>query len=240
MKEIELHAGHWKSENSGAVGILNEVRENRRVTKRVYEILQKAKVPSTYFEDNVSTNQRDNINRLKAHHNADRNGLIVSIHFNASGAKTSRAVGTEVLYLNQKVLAERMSKAISDATGGGLLNRGAKYRDNIGVLVGTYEPAILIEVCFVNSTTDAAIYNRDFEKICQAIAQELASAIGYTIKKEVVQVATKANEPSEWAKEAVKWATVNKISDGTRPKDAITREEVLTLLHRFYKYTKGV
>lgn len=51
---------------------------------------------------------------------------------------------------------------------------------------------------------------------------------------------TKSNEPSEWAKEAIKWAVVNKISDGTRPKDTITREEVLTLLHRFYKYTKGV
>lgn len=180
-RELEIHAGHWRAENSGANGILNEVRENRRTAKRVFEILQKAKVPSTYFEDNSSTNQRDNINTIIKHHNADRDGLIVSFHFNASGAKTDKPIGTEVLYTTQKSLATELSQSISDATGGGLLNRGAKYRDNLGVLSRTYEPAVLIEVCFVNSSVDAAIYNRDFEKICQAIAKVLAKSIGYKL-----------------------------------------------------------
>lgn len=184
-KKIEIHAGHWEALNSGAVGILNEVTENRRVGRHVYEILKASGAPVTYYEDNSSTNQRDNINHLVKHHNADKGGLIVSFHFNSSGATTDKAIGTEVLYSTQKALAEKVSKAISDATGGGLLNRGAKYRDNLGVLTKTIEPAILPEICFVNSTVDAAIYRRDFEKICYAVAAVLAEELGHTLKQPV-------------------------------------------------------
>ena len=179
--EIEIHAGHWKATNSGASGILNETTENRRVAKKIFEILKGSNVPCTYFEDNTSTKQSDNINTLIKHHNADRNGLIVSVHFNSSGATTNRAIGTEVLYYNQQELATKISKAISDVTGGGLLNRGAIKRTDLGVLARTYEPAIIIEICFVNSTVDAAIYRRDFDKICLAIAKELAAHIGKSI-----------------------------------------------------------
>jgi len=47
------------------------------------------------------------------------------------------------------------------------------------------------------------------------------------------------NPPSNiapWAEEAWKWATENKITDGTRPTDNITRQETMTLLHRLYKF----
>lgn len=179
-REIEIHPGHWKNTGSGADGILNEVTEARKVAKRVYEILRSWKVPATYFEDNTSTNQTQNINTLVKEHNKDKDGLIVSVHFNASGGTQNRGIGTEVLYYDQKNLAAKIAKAISDATGGGLLNRGAKKRTDLGVLASTYEPAILVEVCFVNSTVDAAIYRRDFEKICRAIANELAAYLGKT------------------------------------------------------------
>lgn len=180
VKEIEIHPGHWKNTGSGTNGILNEVTEARKVAKRVYKILRSWKVPVTYFEDNTSTNQTQNINTLVNEHNKDKDGLIVSIHFNSSGATTNRPIGTEVLYYDQKTLAEKIAKAISNATGGELLDRGAKQRKDLGVLARTYEPAILIEVCFVNSTVDAAIYRRDFEKICMAIAKELAAYLGKT------------------------------------------------------------
>lgn len=41
------------------------------------------------------------------------------------------------------------------------------------------------------------------------------------------------NTPSTWAKEAWEWAKKEKITDGTRPKENITREEVITMLYRF-------
>lgn len=52
------------------------------------------------------------------------------------------------------------------------------------------------------------------------------------VKKEV---ATMSQEVSEWAKEAQQWAKEKGVSDGTRPKDPVTREEVWTMLYNFHK-----
>src|SRR5690606_29993348 len=48
---------------------------------------------------------------------------------------------------------------------------------------------------------------------------------------------TMANEntPSSWAKEAWEWAKKEGITDGTRPKDTMTREEMVTMLYRYHK-----
>ncbi len=53
-----------------------------------------------------------------------------------------------------------------------------------------------------------------------------AQMFGIENKKGVVIGMAKTNEPSAWAKEAWQWAKDNKILDGTRPKDNITREEL--------------
>ena len=49
----------------------------------------------------------------------------------------------------------------------------------------------------------------------------------------------KALKTDEWANESHKWVLENKISDGTYPKLWVTRQEVWTMLKRFYdKYIK--
>lgn len=46
------------------------------------------------------------------------------------------------------------------------------------------------------------------------------------------------NTASAWAQEAWEWAVKNKITDGTRPKDNATREEIITILYRFKEVIK--
>lgn len=46
----------------------------------------------------------------------------------------------------------------------------------------------------------------------------------------------KADKPSSWAIEAWDWAIKEGITDGKRPKDTTTREEIITMLYRY----KGV
>lgn len=41
------------------------------------------------------------------------------------------------------------------------------------------------------------------------------------------------DKPSDWAKEAWEWASALGITDGSAPKGAITREQTVTMLHRF-------
>lgn len=175
---ITISPGHW-TVGTGARDIIDEVTEARKVAKRVTEILRKAGIQTNYIEDNVSKNQKQNLTYIVTQHNKTSRQLDVSVHFNASSGRQIKGIGTEVLYYDKKDLATKVSKAISNASG--LIDRGAKQRKELAFLANTNKPAILLEICFVNSTVDTAIYNRDFEKICQAIAKELALAVGKTI-----------------------------------------------------------
>lgn len=51
------------------------------------------------------------------------------------------------------------------------------------------------------------------------------------IQREIDKLVQK-DEVSPWAKEAWKWVKEKGISDGTRPKDLATREEIWTMLYR--------
>ena len=50
-----------------------------------------------------------------------------------------------------------------------------------------------------------------------------------------VDKVTDKNTPSSWAKDAWEWAKKEGITDGTRPKDTLTREEMVTMLDRYHK-----
>lgn len=55
--------------------------------------------------------------------------------------------------------------------------------------------------------------------------------INQLVKKSKVDE-IKDNSVSNWAKEAQSFVKENKISDGSRPKDNVTREEVWVMLNR--------
>lgn len=184
-KKLEFHVGHY-GDGTGARGIIDEVQYARKFIKRIYDNCVANGVPATFYEDKTSKNQKQNINNLVAHHNQDRNGFIVSGHLNASGSVTDFGIGAEVLYYDQATVAKKVVDAICNACG--MKNRGAKKRTDLGVLVSTFEPAILIEFGFVNSKKDVELLDKHFDAICQAVAEVLAEHIGYTIKKEVVNV----------------------------------------------------
>ena len=65
-----------------------------------------------------------------------------------------------------------------------------------------------------------------WEKFKQDVQKELSG--GGT-------VAEAKNQPSAWAKDAWDWAKKENITDGTNPKGAVTREQVVTMLYRYHK-----
>lgn len=242
---ITISAGHW-GKGTGAHGLIDEGTENIKVAKGVTAILRAAGIVTNYIQDTKSKRQNDNVNYLIAEHNRTKREIDVQIHFNSSVGTHSKGIGVEILIYDEKhrVTAQKIVDAIAKASG--LKNRGVKIRKDLGFLKRTNKPAFLIEVCFVNDSVDVALYRRDFGNICQAIASELAKAVGKTLKpsttpvedkKEDVQVVTydKNAKPSEWAKDAVEWAKGNKVSDGTYLKRPATREEVLTMMYNASK-----
>jgi N-acetylmuramoyl-L-alanine amidase len=168
MTKIVISSGHGQKVR-GASGILDEVDEARRVVESVADILRNQDVDVKTFHDDNSDSQDENLGAIVDFHNACDRELDVSVHFNAY-QDTDQAMGTEVLYVSDDALANKVADAIASC---GFVNRGAKHRDDLYFLNNTEQPAILIEVCFVDSTADAELYREQFTSICRAIANAL-------------------------------------------------------------------
>ncbi|MBK3495311.1 N-acetylmuramoyl-L-alanine amidase [Viridibacillus sp. YIM B01967] len=192
VKKFVISSGH-ALKVCGAKGILEEVNEARKVTNCVYEILtEQYNGEGHKFHDDTSTTQNQNLNTIVKYHNSKIRDLDISVHFNAA-SKTSDPRGAECLYYDAKVLSAKVSAEIASVSG--LKDRGPKERKELYFLNSTNQTAILIEVCFVDSTADTEIYNEKFEAICQGIAVVVASELGYK-KKEVTAVSKPVNKPS--------------------------------------------
>jgi N-acetylmuramoyl-L-alanine amidase len=168
FNSICISSGHGKHVR-GASGVLDEVDEARKVVDRVAALLGARGVTITKFHDDTSTSQDENLHRIVEYHNTQERELDVSVHFNAY-EQTAAPRGTEVLYVSEDALAGQLSAAIASDW---FIDRGAKYNNDLYFLNNTTMPAVLLEVCFVDSTADAEIYRRKFEAICEAIATVL-------------------------------------------------------------------
>jgi len=173
--KIVISAGHGKYVQ-GASGPspwgLNEVDEARRVVIHTAELMRASGVDTLTFFDDVSRTQNENLKRIVDYHNAQgSHDLDVSVHFNAN-VTTSTPMGSECLYITQQDLSSKVAAALAAALE--LPNRGPKYRDGLYFLNNTREPAILIEVCFVDSSADAEHYRTNFEAACRAIATTIS------------------------------------------------------------------
>lgn len=173
---IVISSGHGKY-ISGAVGPspwgLHEHTEAVKVVNQTAIELRKLGAGVVTYEDTVSHSQDENLDRICDFHNNQMRDIDVSVHFNSTDPQPTGPVGCEVFYTSStgNTIATAVVNAICTASG--LRNRGAK-KGNLYFLNNTTEPAVLIEVCFVNSKADIDIYHAKFGTICSAIAAALA------------------------------------------------------------------
>lgn len=157
----------------------------------------------------------------------------ISFHHNALAGKWGTHTGVETfIYTTPKADSEKFAHAIHNAlvAGYGLRDRGVK-KQNLAIVRDIKCAAILVEGGFMDSTIDIKVL-RDKAKLENAgrlIAYAVARYLG--LKKKVVK---DKETVADWAKDAYKWVVDNGISDGTRPQQFITRQEVWTMLHRLH------
>lgn len=179
--QVNISSGH-SINCQGASGYVNEVTEARKVVDRVTEMLKSCnKAVYKYHDTSASSNQ--NLANIVNFHNKYKDGIDVSVHFNAHKT-TDAPMGVEVCYYDRADVASSVSSAIAQA--GGFKNRGAKQRKELYFLRNTIKPAILIEVCFCDSKADVDLYHKNFEAICAAIVKALTGAC-----------VTQANKPQQ-------------------------------------------
>ncbi|MGX5768811.1 N-acetylmuramoyl-L-alanine amidase [Bacillus cereus] len=116
--------------------------------------------------DEVGRTQAQNLNNIVANCNSHAVDLVISYHLNASDGNGH---GVEVLYFDQKDLAEKVSAQLAKDIG--WRDRGPKQRTDLAVLRGTKAPAILIELGFIDNDDDMAKWNVD--KIANSIVYAL-------------------------------------------------------------------
>lgn len=174
--KIVISSGHGKK-ISGAVGPspwgIHEHTEAVKVVNEAAAVMRSMGVDVVTYEDTVSDDQSENLDRICDFHNDQGNhDLDVSVHFNSTSPQPSGPVGCEVFYKSSagKTVAKRTVDKICTASG--LKNRGPKT-ENFSFLNNTNEVAVLVEICFVNSKADCDIYRDRFSEICVALAEGL-------------------------------------------------------------------
>lgn len=103
--------------------------------------------------------------------------LFISIHRN-SFPSDNTAFGVESLVYDLSGLKLEIAESINQQLETiGFRNLGVKARPNLVVLRRTQMPAVLVEVGFINSDTDNALFDANFDAIALAIADGILDVL---------------------------------------------------------------
>ena len=172
MGIYNIHAGHGLSggQGCGAVGILDESLESRRVKNLIYKYLLENghTVYDCTYEGNADANTiLKNIVKMCNEHNVD---LDISIHLNSGRndyAGDSSTGGVEVYGYNNDTAAIGSLICQNISSKLNIRNRGFKINKDLYVLKNTKSNAILIECCFIDDADDVKRWNA--KKCAEAI-----------------------------------------------------------------------
>lgn len=147
---IGINCGHTVSGTvgCGAVGYIDESVEVRKVGNILMTLLAEEGYDVVSCTNDYANSTNDNLSKIVNMANAQPLDLFVSIHFNSGGGK-----GCEVFTYGGKKL-EAAQRICDNMEKLGFVNRGIKDGSNLYVVRKSNAPAMLVEVCFVDTNTD--------------------------------------------------------------------------------------
>lgn len=174
-KNIYLSAGHsGKGEKGAAANGYDERTEAMRIVDYIKESrhmysFYKFPEPEMKLKDRVQ-----DANRFCG----VASGVAVEIHFNAGGGNGCEAVISNMGGYISKSVALDLSRLVSRVLK--IKNRGVKTEgrtghDKLAFVSDTICPAVILEICFIDSEEDMRQYNTKFERLCNELAIYFAS-----------------------------------------------------------------
>lgn len=176
---VNVHAGHNPAGRiaCGAVGLLDESKENRLVKNELIKYLKQGGVTVYDCTEDNGTSQNDVLKKIVAKCNAHTVDWDFSLHlnsgrndYNGDGKQAGAEIHINADNKGKRAVAQRIldhMKAIGFNT-----SRGIKIRNDLYVLNHTTAPAILIEICFVDDRDDYNQYTKvGYKAVAKAIAE---------------------------------------------------------------------
>lgn len=197
--KFNVHAGHTLSgtPGSGAVGLVNESTEVRKIKNEVISLLRKEGHVVHDCTNDRASSMNENLKNIVAAANKNKVELDVSIHLNAGvndNKGDGKSTGVEVLiYLDNSKAKNEAQRICNEIASLGFRNRGVKVRSGLYVLKNTNSPALLIECFFVDDKDDVNLYHKvGVSAIAKAIVQGILNK-----KVGVIVEPIKAASPSK-------------------------------------------
>lgn len=174
MPLVVLDAGHG-GVNPGAVYNGRQEKDDAlNLTLAVGNILERNGVDVYYTR---TTDIYESPAQKAMEGNAAGGDYFVSIHRNSS-PYPNQYTGIESLVYNRYSEAARLAYNINaQLEQVGFENQGVNERQNLVVLNRTQMPAVLVEVGFINTDADNALFDSKFDEIAQAIADGILQTV---------------------------------------------------------------
>lgn len=188
IKKVNVHGGHNPSNKiaCGAVGLLDESKEDRKIAKAIIKYLKKAGVTTYNCTVNNGTGQIDVLKKICAKCNQNGVDFDVSIHLNSgrNDIKGDKKLGGFEVWATafSGIKKEVAQRAVFNMKKLGFTSHGDPYKRTMELyyLKHTKAKALLFEICFVDDKDDYLLYKTVG---ADAIGKALAEAItGKSIK----------------------------------------------------------
>ena len=176
--KVNVHGGHNRHV-PGIISYLDEVTEDRKISKEVQRLLKIN--GSTVYDctDDSARTQSGNLNNIVKKCNKHNVDLNMSMHLNGCKKvkKDGKTKGVEVWVQNMHSKAVPYARRIcSELERLGFTNRGVKgcaeNNRSLAVIRRTKAPALLVEVCFADDEDDILLYKKlGYKLISSAIVK---------------------------------------------------------------------
>ena len=172
--KVALDAGHGGSDPGAVYNGRQEKDDTLDLTLAVGDILKKNGVDVFYTRN---TDEYETPFKKATDANNSGADLFISIHRNSSETPNQYS-GVESLVFNDTGLKAEVARNINNQLEDvGFKNLGVDVRKNLVVLKRTKMPAVLVEAGFINNDKDNYLFDQEFDKIANVIADGILESI---------------------------------------------------------------